>query len=244
MTRNIFIFSIIISLTACSHKTVSELLEDGFEEDGNKAIRLYSKAISKDKNNVEAYWRRGNEFFKMKKYDKSIADFNKAIEIDSSFNNGYLFGDRGNAKEALDDLNGAIQDYTTALRLCKITEPSTPRENFFFYRGRTNIKLGETTSAMMDTDSAIYYWNFFPRARYQKGRLEVMKGNYKTAFEYYSNPPTPSLASDKEFIDDVFYYGLLKFKTGDTTYCDFWRAAAQNNYLKANEYITKYCGTK
>ena len=244
MISNIFIFSTIILLTACSHRTVRQLLDDGFQEDGNKAVRLYSKAISKDKNNVEAYWRRGNEFYKMKMYDKSIEDFNQAIAIDSSFNNGYLFGDRGNTKEALNDLNGAVQDYTTALRLCKTTEPSTPRENFYFYRGRTNLKLGDTVSATKDTDSALHYWNSFPRARYQKGRLEVMKGDYKAAFKYFSNPPTPDFASDKEFIDDVFYYGLLKFKTGDTTYCDYWKAAAKHNYPKAIEYVSKYCGTK
>lgn len=244
MLRITFIISTLLILTSCSHKTVRQLLDDGFQEDGAKAVRLYTNAISKDKNNVEAYWRRGNEFYKMKQYDKSIADFDKAISLEPSFNNGYLFGDRGNTKEAMNDLKGAIEDYTTALRLCKTTEPSTPRENFYFYRGRTNLKLGDTTSAIIDTDSALFYWNTFPRARYQKARLLVMEGKYEEAIPYYKGGLDPSSADEKEFIDDVFFLGLLKFKTGDTTYCNYWKAAAKNNYQKAIEYVSKYCRTE
>ena len=221
-----------------------QLLEDGFQEDGKKAVRLYTKAITKDKNNVEAYWRRGDEFYKMKQYDKSISDLNQAIAIDSAFINGYLFGDRGQANEATGDLVAAIHDYTTAISLCKTTIPTTPRETFYFYRGRANLKFGDTLSANRDTDSALHYWDYYPRARYQKGRLEVIRGGYKSASKYFSESLTPDFASDKEFVDDVFYYGLLKYKTGDTTYCDYWKAAARYNYPKAIEYLTKYCATK
>ncbi len=244
MHRIIFIISTLLLLTGCSNKTVRQLLDNGFQEDGTKAVRLYTRAISKDKNNVEAYWRRGDEYYKMQQYDKSIADFDKAISIDSSFNNGYLFGDRGNTKEAMNDLKGAIEDYTTALHFCKTTEPSTPRENFYFYRGRTNIKLGDTSSAISDTDSALYYWNTFPRARYQKARLLVMQEKYQEAIPYYKGLIDPTFADDKEFLEDVFYLGVLKYKTADTTFCDYWKAAAKNKYPKAIEYVSKYCMTK
>lgn len=230
-----------IFLTSCSSKTVRQLLDDGFQEDGKKAIRLYSKAISKDKSNVEGYWRRGDEYYKMKRYVNAIVDFNKAISIDSAYNEGYLFGDRGLCKEATANYPEAIEDYTMALRLCKTTEPSTPRENFYFYRARTRLKNGDTAFAMLDVDSALYYWSSFPRARYMKGRFLVMKGQYNEAEQYFKGSPDPSYADDKEFIDDVFYYGLLKFKTGDSSYCQYWRAAAKYNYSLATEYVEKYC---
>jgi tetratricopeptide (TPR) repeat protein len=181
----------------------------------------------------------------MKQYEKATADFNKAIQIDSTSNNGYLFGDRGNLKEAIGDYSGAIQDYTTALKLCKTTEPSTPRENFYYYRGRTKLKSGDTASAIIDTDSAIYYWNSFPRAKYQRGRLEVIKGEYQKALDDYNvYQLTPDMADDKEFLEDIFYLGVLKFKTGDTTYCKYWAAAAKNNYKIAVEYMLRYCKIK
>jgi tetratricopeptide (TPR) repeat protein len=241
MTLRSLIVIVTILLTSCSSKTVRQLLDDGFQEDGKKAIRLYSKAISKDKNNVEAYWRRGGEYYKMKRYSNAIADFNKAISIDSAYNEGYLFGDRGLCKEAAANYPEAIEDYTTAVKLCKTTEPSTPRENFYFYRARTRIKNGDTTLAMSDVDTALYYWSSFPRARYMKGRLLVMQGQYNEAEKYFNSSLDPSSASDKEFIDDVFYYGLLKFKTGDSLYCRYWNAAAKYNYPLATEYIAKYC---
>ena len=216
-------------------------MDDGFQEDGRKAVQLYTKAISKDKNNVEAYWRRGSEYHKMKQYKNAIADFNKGMKIDSTFNEGYLFGDRGESKEALGDYDGAIQDYTTALKLCVGTYVTTPRENYHFFRARTRLKQGDTALARVDVDSALYYWNSFPRARYMKGRILVIQGNYDEAKQYFKGSLDPSYASDKEFIDDVFYYGLLKFKVGDSSYCEYWKAAAKYKYFLATEYIDKYC---
>jgi tetratricopeptide (TPR) repeat protein len=241
MTFRFLIAILTIILTSCSNKTVRQLLDDGFQEDGKKAIRLYSKAISKDNNNVEAYWRRGDEYYKMKRYNDAIADFNKAISIDSAYNEGYLFGDRGLCKEATANYPKAIEDYTTALKFCKTTEPSTPRESFYFYRARTRLKNGDTTLTMSDVDSALYYWGSFPRARYMKGRLLVMQGQYKEAEQYFKGSLNPSYADDKEFIDDVFYYGLLKFKTGDSSYCEYWKAASKYKYPLAIEYVEKYC---
>ena len=225
----------------CSHKSVRQLLDDGFQEDGRKAIRLYKKAVSKDKNNVEGYWRLGNEYSKMKQYKEAIKYFDIAIQIDSAFNNGYLFGDRGNVKEVLADFTGAIEDYSIALKFCHTTVPTTPKENFFFYRGRTELKFGDTTAGYNDTDSALYYWNTFPRARYQKARLLVIKGNYQEAKLFYEGALDPSFASDNEFLEDVFFLGLLKFKTDDTSYCSYWKAAAKYKYAKANQYLDKYC---
>jgi tetratricopeptide (TPR) repeat protein len=174
MTLRSLIVTVTIFLTSCSSKTGRQLIDDGFQEGGKRAIRLYAKAISRDNNNVEAYWRRGGEYYKMKRYNDAIADFNKAISIDSAYNEGYLFGDRGLCKEATANYSEAIEDYTTALKLCKTTEPSSPRENYYFYRARTRLKNGDRTLAMSDVDSALYYWSSFPRARYMKGTLLVM----------------------------------------------------------------------
>ncbi len=241
MTLRYLTVIVTIFLISCSNKTVRQLLEEGFQEDGKKAIRLYSKAISKDKNNVEAYWRRGNEYYKIRQYNDAVADLNTAISIDSSYNEGYLFGDRGLCKEATANYSEAIEDYTTALKLCKTTEPSTPRENFYFYRARTQLKIGDTALAMSNVDSALYYWSSFPRARYMKGRLLVMQGKYSEAEKYFKGSLDPTFASDKEFIDDVFYYGLLKFKTGDSSYCEYWKAAAKYNYPLATKHLDQYC---
>ena len=234
----------------CTHHQPSrELLEAGSQANGSRAIRLYTKALATGDYPVETYWRRGNEYYKMQQHTQAIADFTAAIALDSAFQDGYLFGDRGLAKEALADYPGAVQDYTTALRLCHTTEPATPRENFYFYRARTELKLGDTLSASRDTDSALRYWAQFPRARYQKGRLEVIGGHYQAALPYflnpgYGNPLTPEDAADPEFTEDVFYYGLLKYQLGNPDYCLYWQAAATHGYAKAANYLAAHCQQK
>lgn len=252
-----FALFIIVYLESCKSKPkeidtkpdpllIGQLLDSGFQEDGDTAITIYTKVLSLDPTNTEALWRRGDEYHKTHRYEKAILDFNAAIEIDSSFNVGYLFGDRGESKEELGKFLDAISDYTIAIRFCKTSKPSTPKENFYYYRARAKLKLGDTISAIMDTDSALYFWPSFPRARYQRARLEIIKGNYQNALKYYTsdNDLTPDMAEDKEFLQDVFYYGLLNFKTGGKKYCTYWTAAAKFNFPKATEYMTNFCTRK
>lgn len=231
-------------LVGCSPKTSQEISEKATYSKKSKSIRLYKKAISKDSKNVEPYWRIGNHYYNSKDFTKAIGWFNKAITIDSAFNEGYLFGDRAQCKEELGDYYGAIEDYGIALSLCVDTFVTTPRENWCFYRARVELKIGDTISALIHTDSALYYWNSFPRARYQKARLLVIRGNYQDAIPYYEGLLDPSFADDKEFLEDVFYKGVLKFNIGDTSFCSYWKAAASNKYQKANEYILRYCTYK
>jgi tetratricopeptide (TPR) repeat protein len=231
----------------CTHYTSGQLVEKGVEESNSSrvAIKWYSRAIRKDSGNVEAYWRRADVYFRRNQYNESVADLNKGISIDSAFNVGYLFGDRGNLFEEKGDYLGAIRDYTIALRFCPPSKPSTPRENFFFYRSRTKLKIADTAGALMDNDSAIFYWKDFTRARYQRGRLEVIRGDFlKATLDYQVYPLTPDMADDKEYLADVFYLGYLKFKTGDTSYCSYWKAASANGFPIASDYVRRYCSGK
>jgi tetratricopeptide (TPR) repeat protein len=244
----LFCCLLLLLIAGCSRQTASQLVERGFDTAGNKAITLYTKAIQLDNGNVEAHWRRGDEFFKMGQHKQAIADFTQSIAIEPTYNAGYLFGDRGEAFEALNQLPEAIRDYTTALSICRRqlspSLPTTPMENFYFYRGRARLKAGDTTAAVIDTDSAIHYWDKFIRARYQRGRLEVIQGEYKKAqADYNAATLEPEEAADKELIDDVFYLGLLKFKQQDSTYCAYWTAAARYNQKKAQQYLRKYCSS-
>jgi tetratricopeptide (TPR) repeat protein len=247
--RAILLFSLSSLLSSCVPISSYKLLETASANTGRKAIQLYTRVLATDSNTVMAYWRRGNEYHKLHRYISAIADFDRGIALDSYFNEGYLLCDRGLAKEALSNFSGAEQDYTAALRFCHPEYASTPRENIYFYRGRTRLKLGDTLSASQDTDSALHYWPHFPRARYQKGRLEVIKGHYQQALTQYlnlgyGNPLAPADAQDEEFTEDVFYYGLLKYKLGEPGYCEYWQAATKYGYAKAAAYEALHCQQK
>jgi tetratricopeptide (TPR) repeat protein len=231
---------------SCSRRTAAQLVQDGFGQgNGSKAIQLYSKAIKKDSTCVEAYWRRADVQAKIGRYTKAITDLDRTIHFDSAFNAGYLFGDRGNVEETMGEWEKAVADYTIALRFSTRVPPYTPTENFFFYRARTKLCLGDTASALADTDSALYYWPTFPRARFQRARIETIRGEYAKAtsdYCYYQDVPiTPDMASGREFVADVFYYGLLKYKLTDSLYCSYWKAAARYHYPIAMEYVKQCC---
>jgi tetratricopeptide (TPR) repeat protein len=181
----------------------------------------------------------------VRQYDKATTDLDRAIHFDSAFNGGYLFGDRGNVEETTGELEKAIDDYTIALRFSSRDPPYTPSENFFFYRARTKLCLGDTASALADSDSALHYWPYFPRARFQRARIETIRGEYAKAMDDYCYhedvPITPDMASDHEFVADVFYYGFLKYKLTDSFYCSYWKAAARYHYPVAMAYVKQCC---
>lgn len=237
----------LITLLSCrTRKTAGELLENAKLETGNRAIHYYSRAILRDGNNVEAWWRRGDEYYQMGAFRKAIQDFDKAISIDSSFNSGYLFGDKGNAEQAIGNYTAALKDYTLALAFCDPVSaeyPTTPRENFHFYRAQTWLALNDTTLAMKDLDSAIYYWNRFPRAIWLRAKIKVAKGNYIEALNDYNMLPVNygNTADFPDCAEDFYFCGLAKFKTGDTTFCSYWKVAAEYHYPKAIKDISEYC---
>ena len=118
----------IVLFNGCTHYTSVQLVEKGFDESNSstKAIKWYSQAIRKDSNNVEAYWRRADVYFRRTQYDKSISDLNKAILLDSAFNVGYLFGDRGQVHEEIGDFSGAIRDYQLIYHFTTGEKPARP----------------------------------------------------------------------------------------------------------------------
>jgi tetratricopeptide (TPR) repeat protein len=238
----------LLAVWGCSHKPATPLVEEGEETTGTEAIRLYTEALGIEPTNVRALWRRGDEYAKTDQPQKALADFTQAIAVEPTYNAGYLFGDRGEVLEATNHLPEAIQDYTTALAVCRRTlspsQPSTPMENFYFYRGRARLKAGDTTAALVDTDSSIYYYHKFPRARFQRARLAVIRGDYDQALaDYKVGGLGPGDTEFQDYADDFFYLGLLKFNRQDTSYCTCWAAAARHNQQRAKAYLAKYCDT-
>ena len=64
---------------------------------------------------IEDWYERGSKAYDNKQYRLAINYYSKAIELNPNYSAAY--NDRGNAKDALGDKQGAIADYQQAARL-------------------------------------------------------------------------------------------------------------------------------
>src|SRR5687767_12894019 len=102
MFRILVFFLILQSFQALSQNELStkskkavELytLADNFRVRGQfeEALSLLTQAIAKDKNFVEAYYRRGLTYFSMKQYGKAITDYEKGLSLTSELRKQKVF---------------------------------------------------------------------------------------------------------------------------------------------------------
>lgn len=87
-------------------------IDAGFPQE---AINLYTLAIEKDPNFIEAYYNRGVVHFTLREYRQALADFNKVIEKRPDMASAYA--SRGSTFEKLNDHYNALKDYKMAARL-------------------------------------------------------------------------------------------------------------------------------
>jgi tetratricopeptide (TPR) repeat protein len=116
------------------------------QEEYQKAIDEYNKAIELDPEYVNPYYNLGNAYRDLKKYLKSIDNYTKAIELDPEF--AWPYNNRGQVYERHEEYQKAIDDYTRAIEISPDAKP---------YRNRANVyeKLEEYQKAIDDYTKAI-----------------------------------------------------------------------------------------
>lgn len=90
----------------------------------NTFIKLFTfititllSSCSRNEKDAELFFIQGNEAYKKRDFEKAIGFFSEAIEKTPSFADAY--NNRGSAKLASDDINGAITDFEKAVSLDK-----------------------------------------------------------------------------------------------------------------------------
>lgn len=135
------------------------------QSNNNKVNTNNLSFLPTNQKKVNIYINNGNTKYTSKDYYGAIADYTKAIELDSK--NSVACYNRGNVKSALKDYYGAIADYTKAIEL----DPNNA--NIYFWRGvaKVNLKdyygvIADCTKAIeLGLDSAdIYYLRQFAKA--------------------------------------------------------------------------------
>ena len=144
----IFIILITQSLFAQTSEEVLSLMTESKIYQENKkysdALIKINEAIILDNKNAELYYLRGEIHFALNKYNESLKDYEKAIEINpdskESLNGKILsVAFMGELKDALDLADEAIKN-----------SPSDP--NFYYSRGIINLERGKYVKASEDFD--------------------------------------------------------------------------------------------
>ena len=91
---------------------------------------------------AEEYFNKAFNKAELKDFQGAIADYNKAIEINSIYSNA--FAGRGDSKTELKDYQGAIEDYTKAIEL----NPNYIEA--YYNRGVSKLNLNQKESACLD----------------------------------------------------------------------------------------------
>ena len=95
-----------------THKLADDALKNGEIE---KSIELYTKALKESPNDCNIISDRGVAYIHAKDKLKSLADFDRAIELQPDY--GYRYAARAFAKNNFGDIDGAILDYEKAVEL-------------------------------------------------------------------------------------------------------------------------------
>jgi tetratricopeptide (TPR) repeat protein len=188
------------------------------------SMTLWDDVISKYEYADVAHFDRGFVYADLGQWDKAIADYSKALEIDPNFADGYF--DRGIAYGALGEWNKAIDDYSKAIEI------NPKYTNAYDNRGVAWVKLGQWDKAIADYSMAIEsdpeYTKAYDQRAFAYGNLEQWDkaiADYTRAIE--GNPKYPDTYDDR----GIAYGHLGQF---DKAIADFSSVIAIDpNFTKA-----------
>ncbi len=120
---------------------------------------IYSKTSFKNRNAVLAanYYNEGIHYAQQKNYKEAIIQYTKAIEnypLKNKVQTADAYYNRGNCKKFINDPNGAILDYTVAVKL------NHNHHKAFNNRGYIKIELKDYKSAIEDFNKTIAIDNY------------------------------------------------------------------------------------
>lgn len=142
------------------------------------AIDDYTKAIQLDPNYITAYHLRGDDLLG-KNNNAALADYNKILELYPS--DGYIYQQRGLAKNHLGDYKGAVADFDKAISL------NVPTIGYvYFNRGLANFGAKNYQEAIKDYDYIITMNPQAYDAYLYRGQAKYSLKDYNGALEEYN----------------------------------------------------------
>lgn len=195
------------------------------------AIRRFTQAIDSGELSQEnlsiAYYNRGNAWSNKGKYNRAIADYTKAIEIDPEYADAYhkralAWKKKGNYKKAVADYKKAANEYRkdSIATITRVIEIDPKNAEAYFYRGNVWYDKGDYNNAIADYTQAIEIDPQYAKAYNKRGLAWENKGDYNSAIADY----TKTIEIDPKEADAYNKLAWLKATCPDGNYRDGVRA--------------------
>ena len=176
---------------ASNFRRVPDLSPGAYNRQGNryyqqgdydKALSAYGRSIQLAPDGGLTYLYRANVLAAAERHDEAIADYDKAIGHVAIRQRGVLgtaHFNRGNSKAEVEDLEGAVEDYTKAIDL------NPDRPGYYHNRGNAYFDLYKFSEALGDYDQAIPYGS--THAVYNKGMALLASGQLGEARGWFQD---------------------------------------------------------
>ena len=165
-----FVAAAIGSTNSCLAVTDEEAC---FNESGEIALEVCSRVIASGMYSGELlapfHFNRGDAYYDKGDYDRAIADYNEAIQLDPKL--AFAWNHRGNAYYVKGDYDRAIADYNEAIRV----DPK--RAAAWSNRGNAYYVKGDYDRAIADYNEAIQLDPKYALAYYGRGLAKERKGD-------------------------------------------------------------------
>jgi tetratricopeptide (TPR) repeat protein len=205
------------------------------EEKTQEAISLLNKAIDADADNVDAFNMRGVAYFERKEFGNALLDFEQAVKLDPTFYRPYY--NRALMKTSLGDVQGALADYSDAIRLI----PDTARQSgadLYLNRGQLFAQQNQLQPAITDFTKAVELNPKNALAWYNRGNLYFQQKQLPQAAADFQKAVTTDPSFGKAFYGLGLSQLLSEQKEAG---CLSLKQAQKLGYADAINAVKQYC---
>ena len=193
------------------------------------ALLILTPTLLAQTNTFESYYNQGMEKLQNEDFRRAIVDFTIALDIEERIE-AYI--SRAKAKQFMDDLEGALQDYEEAIRI------NSSDAVLYNNQGNLHDKLLNPQEAIISYNKALSLDSTYTNAFFNRAIAFYNIRSYENAKEDFQKV----VQLDDEDSEAWVGLGLSLYKLGDKDQaCISFQKAQKLDIRVAREYVSKYC---
>ena len=200
-----------------------------------EALTPLNQAVEADNQNAQAFVARGVAYFELKEYANALLDYEQAQKLQPDFYQPYY--NRALLKTAQGDTDGAIKDYSEAIRFAPDTSRSVAAD-IYLNRGQLFAGTGNLTSALTDFQKAIELNPQNALAYFNRGSIHFQQDEYPVALTDFAK----AVQLDPKFGKAFHALGVTQVMTGQReAACLSLKQSQKLGYADAAASLQQYC---